>query len=120
MIESFATGTYNVTRAIADGAYVEGVYQPPMTETIQVVGSLQVLSARESLLLPENERNKESYNFFTEIEIRPASENGLRPADRVSVNSEIFLVRSVARWQGVDLPYFKALLQRANEQGANP
>jgi hypothetical protein len=102
---------------LADGAYVDGNYQPPFTEPIQVIGSVQPLSPRESLLLPENERNKESYNFFTEIELKPASENGLRPADIVTLDSVKFLVRSVERWQGVDLPYFKSLLQRMNEHG---
>lgn len=117
MIESFSTGTYSVIRAIADGGYLEGIYQPPLTQTISVSGSLQPLSAKESLLLPENERNKESFNFFSEVELLPASEGGLRPADIVLLDSVKFLVRSTSRWQGVDLPYFKSLLQRMNEQG---
>jgi hypothetical protein len=117
MIESFATGSYSVVRAIADGEYVEGVYQPPLTQTISVSGSLQPLSPKESLLLPETERNKESFSFFSDAELFPASESGLRPADIVLVDSIKFLVRSVSRWQGVDLPYFKSLLQRVNEQG---
>ena len=120
MIESFATGTYPVRRPIANGAYVEGVYQPSATETIQVLGSLQPLSAKDSLLLPENERNRESFNLFTEVELAPASEDGLRQADVVEVNGEDFLVRSVERWRNVDLPYFKALIQRVNDQEDSP
>ena len=50
MIESFATGTYEVKRPIANGAYVGGIYQPSATETIQVAGSLQPLTAKESVL----------------------------------------------------------------------
>lgn len=120
MIGSFSTGTYAVKRPIADGAYIDGVYQPSATETIQVVGSLQPLTAKEALLLPENERNRESFNLFTEIELFPASEDGLRVADIVSVEGEDFLVRSIVRWRNVDLPYFKSLLQRVNDQEDSP
>lgn len=120
MIESFATGTYSVKHPIANGAYIEGVFQPSVTETMQVVGSLQPLTAKEALLLPESERNRESFNLFTEIELFPASEDGLRVADIVSVEGEDFLVRSVVRWRNVDLPYFKSLLQRVNDQEDSP
>lgn len=120
MISSFATGTYSVKRPIADGAYIEGVYQPSAKETIQVLGSLQPLTAKESLLLPENERNRESFNLFTEIELFPASENGIREADVVTIEGEEFLVRSIERWQNVDLPYFKSLIQRVNDQEDSP
>ncbi|MBK8202430.1 MAG: hypothetical protein IPK68_09010 [Bdellovibrionales bacterium] len=120
MIESFATGTYPLKRPIADGAYIDGVYQPSATETVEVVGSLQPLSAKESLLLPENERNRESFNLFTEVELFPASEDGIRQADIVLLNGEEFAVRSVLRWRNVDLPYFKSLLQRVNDQEGSP
>lgn len=120
MIDSFATGTYSVRRPIANGAYVDGVYQPSATETIQVVGSLQPLTPKESLLLPENERNRESFSFFTEVELFPASEDGIREADVVAVDGEDFKVRSVERWRNVDLPYFKSLLQRVNDQEDSP
>ena len=120
MIESFATGTYQLKRPIADGAYIDGVYQPSATETVEVVGSLQPLSAKESLLLPENERSRESFNLFTEVELFPASEDGIRQADIVLVNGEEFTVRSVLRWRNVDLPYFKSLLQRVNDQEDSP
>lgn len=116
MIESFATGTYSVKRPIANGAYVDGVYQPSATETIQVVGSLQPLSAKESLLLPENERNRESFNLFTEVELFPASEDGLRQADIVAADGVNYVVRSIERWRNTDIPYFKSLLQRVNDQ----
>jgi len=116
LIESFATGTYSVKRAIANGSYVNGFYQPSATTTIQVLGSLQPLTAKESLLLPENERNRESFNLFTEMELFPASEDGLRQADIVEVENEDFHVRSVERWRNVDIPYFKSVLQRVNDQ----
>lgn len=120
MISSFATGTYNVRRPMADGYYLEGVYQPAAVETIQVIGSLQPLSPKEALLLPENDRNRESYNLFTEVELLPSSENGLRIADTVEINGEQFQVRSTEAWRNVDIPYFKSLLQRVNDQEDSP
>lgn len=120
MIESFSTGTYPVKRPIANGAYIDGVYQPSAVETVEVLGSLQPLSPKESLLLPENERNRESFNLFTEVELSPASEDGLRQADAVVVDGQEFIVRSVERWRNVDLPYFKALIQRVNDQEGSP
>ncbi len=120
MIESFVTGIYPVKRPIADGAYIDGIYQPSAVETIQVIGSLQPLSAKESLLLPENERNRESFNFFTEIELFPASENGIRQADIVLVDGVEFVVRSVERWRNTDISYFKSILQRINDQEDSP
>lgn len=120
MIESFATGTYEVKRASADGSYVNGEYQKGSTTTLQVTGSLQPLTPRESALLPENERNKEAFKFYSEIELFPATEDGLRQADTMEINSEHFLVRSCERWRNVDLPYFKAILLRMNEQSNPP
>lgn len=120
MISSFATGTYAVKRPVTNGYYLEGVYQPSAIEEIQVVGSLQPLTPKEALLLPENERNKESFNLFTEVELFPASEDGLRVADLVLVNNEEFQVRSTEAWRNVDLPYFKSVIQRVNDQEDSP
>lgn len=120
MISSCATGIYSVKRPVTNGYYLEGVYQPSATETVEVVGSLQPLSPKEALLLPENERNRESFNLFTEVELFPASEDGLRVADLVVVNGEDFQVRSTEAWRNVDLPYFKSILQRVNDQEDAP
>ncbi len=120
MILSFATGVYSVRRPVTNGYYLEGVYQPSAIETVQVIGSLQPLSPKESLLLPENDRNRESYNLFTDVELSPASEDGLRVADLVEVNGELFQVRSVEAWRNVDIPYFKSLLLRVNNQEDSP
>nr|BFD67492.1 hypothetical protein HAGR004_25140 [Bdellovibrio sp. HAGR004] len=120
MILSFATGVYSVRRPVTNGYYLEGVYQPSAIETVQVIGSLQPLSPKESLLLPENDRNRESYNLFTDVELSPASEDGLRVADLVEVNGKLFQVRSVEAWRNVDIPYFKSLLLRVNNQEDSP
>jgi|GEM_PF-4413887 len=120
MIESFATGTYDVKRPSADGTYVNGEYQKGSTTALQVTGSLQPLTPRESALLPENERNREAFKFYSEVELFPATEDGLRQADIVEINDESFLVRSCERWRDVDLPYFKSILLRMNEQPEPP
>jgi hypothetical protein len=111
LVDSFASGTYKLKRQTGPGDYVEGEFIKGRVETSEIKGSLQVVSPRESLLLDEGDRDKESFKFYTDGQTFPGREKNLRVGDVITCYGRDFEVRSVERWQGtVDLPYFKAIL----------
>ena len=62
LIEEFGK-IYQVTRR-GGGVWKQGRYQDGKCEIIRILASVQPLTPREVLLLPEARRTKESLNFF--------------------------------------------------------
>jgi hypothetical protein len=114
LVQSFKTGSYEVTRQEGKGQYVEGYYQPGKTRKFQVSGSLQPVSPRDMQVLEELDRVKQSYKLYTDQMLQTVREVGRKLADRVKVYGEAYVVMQTERWDGTDLPYFKALLVREN------
>lgn len=111
LVNSFATGTYKLTRQSGQGDYVDGEWIPGKSETLNIKGVLYPMSSRESELLSEGDRDKEIFHFFTDAQTFPGRERGLKKGDLITAYGRKFEVRSVERWQGsLDLPYFKAML----------
>lgn len=116
LIAAFMTETYRVQRMGGDGTYVEGTYVPGRQTQLQVRGSLQPLSPREVLQLPEGERVRATYKFYTDGVLITSREAGERRADVVVVRGEQFKVMSVERWDGTAIPYWKAILARVQPE----
>lgn len=114
LVSEFQTGIYELRRARCAGDFVNGNYVWPDTDCSKVSGSLQPLSPRDLQILPELDRVKQGYKLYTDSELLTSSEKGLKPADRVIINLERFVVMSSERWDGTDLPYFKSILMREN------
>ena len=53
----------SVTRT--DGSYVDGVWTPGVASTFAIEGSIQPMSGRELLLLPEGQRSRGAWTLYT-------------------------------------------------------
>lgn len=113
LVQEFATGYYTVRRYGA-GSYVNGFYQAGTVEELSIQGSLQPTRGKDTLVLPEGFRFRQSFNFYSDDALTTASQVGLKLADRVLVDGVPFVVMTSEKWQGVDLPYSKAILVREN------
>lgn len=111
LINKFTTGTFKVTRSL-EGYYYQGMWQEGEKVTMNVSGSMQPLTAREVKLLEEGDRLKQTFKFYTSIDIRTIGSEKLSAADRIEINGESFKVLSVEYWEGTSLPYFKSILSR--------
>lgn len=101
---------FTVTRKAA-GTYTNGTYSPGATTTLSAVGSIQPLSGREQLSLPELQRGKEIYKIYTSTELYTVDESSAKKADLVSFQGKVFEVQKVEKWE-YDFSYFKALIMR--------
>lgn len=112
LISAFLTDTYTVRRMATAGTYVDGHYVAGRGREFPVKGSLQPLSAREVLQLPEGERVRAAFKLYTDTLLQTSRESGERQADTVVVRGESYKVMSIERWDGTRIPYFKAVLAR--------
>ena len=69
--------TITVRSALSAGDYVNGMWQEPFTEEIQIVASVQRLTPKEVLLLKEADRQKESFklNYIKNMEEKEVAES---------------------------------------------
>ena len=104
LVSEFATGTYQVVRMKGTGTFKDGFYVPGPDSQFKIVGSLQPVRPKDLLVLPELERNAQSFNLYTDSELFTAREVGKKLADRVTVYGEKFVVMQTERWDGTDLP----------------
>lgn len=110
--------TLTVTRRAA-GSYVAGVWTPGATSTLTVEGSLQPMTGRELLLLPEGERTRARWKLYTETELRTADETTTTEADRVSWNGRSLVVVRVQDYSHVGLlPHYRCELVADETEGA--
>lgn len=91
-----------VTRTAA-GTYVDGVWTPGATSTFGIEGSLQPMSGRELLLLPEGERAAARWKLYTETALLTADEAAQTEADRVSWNGRSLVVVRVNDYSHVGM-----------------
>ena len=96
-----------------DGEYVNGFFQIGRTvANFIAVGSVQPLTGRERLQLPEGDRDREHLNIWTEDDIRVD--------DTLIVNCKEFEVRTIDDWenQGLSLIHRRvlAILKDVNKE----
>lgn len=114
LVQSFKTGSYKLTRQSGNGTYADGYYVEGAVQTSAVSGSMQVARPRDTQVLPEGLRVLQSYKFYTDAKLNTVQEVGQKLADRIEIYGQPFVVMQSERWDGTDLPYFKALCVREN------
>lgn len=120
IITEFATGSYEIRRTTGSDTYVQGLLVQSALSSFWQKLSVQPLSDREALLLPEGRRERESRAVYSDIPLFPTKEGDPQRPDQIIIQGEIFEVYSVKKFaENVDLPYFRAVVQRLNTQGAS-
>jgi len=94
----------------AEGAFVDGA-----TTTFPATISIQPFSPKDTLSLPEGDRNKRWMKGYCAIELVPANEKtGIR-GDLIPYDGVVFEVRTADRWVG-DLSHWKITMAEVNPE----
>lgn len=109
------SANYVVTRANADGAYDQtpgngGKFIPGASTTITINASIQPATPDDILTLPEGDRTKESFRFYSYPELKNIDVSRLREGDVVPYRAANYRVASVEHWPN----YSKAIIVRVN------
>lgn len=91
-------GKFNCQR-FSGGSYVSGIYEKGPCTPFEVRASIQPLTAREILNLPEADRTKDHRKMYTVTE--------MRPYDIVFIGPRKYEVRGVEEWDN----HYKVLLR---------
>lgn len=105
-----------VTR-FAASTFVNGRPQSGAASTFSATMSIQPLSGRELLNLPESQRTRQYAKAYTDVELRTVNETTKTNADRVSDGTRTFEVQAVEAWQSngnTIAPHWKVLLAEVN------
>ncbi|HEX5034653.1 MAG TPA: hypothetical protein VFW62_09250 [bacterium] len=106
-------GQARTVRRRAPGDYVAGTYQPGAESSFSAVLSVQPLSDKERLNLPEGQRNKRILKGYSDTALQVADEATKTMGDRVQFDGTDFEVTRVETWPG-DLSHWKVELAEVN------
>lgn len=116
MIKRLGGKLYSVTRPKTDvtgqGSYssTDGTFVPGATEVLQILGSLQPMTAEELISIPEGDRARERFRFYSFSPLKNDSNALLKQHDAVDVNGVSYEVEKVEHWPN----HGKAVIVRAN------
>jgi len=108
MMSSFRTYILSGIRYAAS-TRVKGQVSPGATSSIEFTASVQPLTGKEKLALPEGVRENATYRLYTDYELKTADESGNKKADRVTIFSKTYEIIIVEIWQNKVIPHYKAI-----------
>ncbi len=77
--------------------------------------SVQNLKYSEVMVLPENLRNRDAVNVFTQTQLQTANPQGNLLGDRFTYKGYIYEIMKSVDWTDYDLPYFKFVAVRIED-----
>ena len=104
--------TITVRSALSAGDYVNGMWQEPLTEEIQIVASVQRLTPKEVLLLKEADRQKESFKLYSTYQFKVQKDGTMEKSDYVLIDGKQFMVVSCEDWmvnQAMTIKYYRVV-----------
>jgi hypothetical protein len=107
---AFTAGSpFTVTRT-AEGSRPNGRYTPGSASTFPIIASVQPVSGRELMILPEAQHVEEVRVVYTATEIK-TREPGYEP-DKVTIDGAAWTVIRAERWTYGAETYWRALVSR--------
>jgi hypothetical protein len=109
MLLRFGARVYSVTRSLG-GEYDEetGKYTPGATSALEIMASVQPLGPEQVASMPEGDRTRERFNFYSEAPLQLGDTTTGRKADVVRVGEFDYEAESVERW----VAYTKSVIAR--------
>jgi len=96
----------------ANGAFVEGMLVEGAETPFTFYGSIQPLSGKDMLSLPEGRRDRETYLIYTSTELMSVDVDGAQNPDIVIINGNDFEVIQVEAWQNGIYNHYKAVASK--------
>ena len=90
--------TVTVTRYAA-GSYVNGTYVSGAISTFSAIMSVQPMTGRELLNLPEAQRTRNIVKGYCPTQLYTAQQSASKKADLVTVGTKTYEVQNVEHWQ---------------------
>lgn len=97
LVESFATGTYEVSRRAA-ATFLRGVAVPASPQTFAIRASVQPAGGKDLLRLPEGRRTNETRVIFTTTQLYTGDQGSAYEADVVTVDGEGWEIQHCEDW----------------------
>lgn len=116
LINSFGRNV-TVQRGSNAGEYVDGYFVEPSRQDIEVKASVQNLSAKEVLLLPEGDRQKEWKKLYSTFEFKVQKQDSIDVSDYVLIDGKTFMVVKVANYTDhncMSITYYRADIVSVN------
>lgn len=117
---------FTLIRPSVEGEYIDGIWTPGTTAEREIDGSVQPLSARERMMLPEGIRTKASVKIYTEEPLFTAEPGGMKQSDRLRIDGVIWEVVSgqdyspLIQTPMMGLKHFKSVAQKLDEPETQP
>lgn len=89
------------------GAFTNGKWAGEVETDIAFTCSLQPLSERDLLTLPEGRRTSETYRIFSDTELKTVEAQN---PDEVVYNGERFEIYTVGKWQNQIINHFTYII----------
>ena len=112
LIEHFgrpiAVSSGDMTAGSYDG---NGMWVEPTRTLFTVIASVQNLSAKELLLKPEGDRQKEWLKLYSTYRFKVQKDGALFVSDIVTIDGRVYQVMSCADWSvhsAMDINYYRA------------
>lgn len=113
MLGSFSVFTVSGKRKSAP-SNSEGTFVPGVETDISFKASVQPITGKELMSLPEGRREKENYNLFTDFSLRTVDEDGNTNPDTVTLFGKDFEIIRVDVWQNKVIPHYRAIASSIN------
>lgn len=99
LLKSLGAETYIVERMTA-GTFSEttGVYSPGPTTQLSIQASVQPLGPEEVVSIPEGDRARERFRFYSEAPLQLGDTATGRRADVVIIGGKKYMAETVERW----------------------
>ncbi len=106
VLESFATGSYTVTRQSPSSYGADGRLVAATPSYFEIRASVQPVSGRDLQRLPEGLRTSEIIAVFTATELR--TQGPSQDPDLIEIDGDTYEVQKVERWATLGA-YYRAL-----------
>lgn len=100
LIKRLKGKNYTVTRVNANGTYSteDGTFNPGSTTTLTIMGSVQPATAEDLLSIPEGDRTRTRYRFYSDPPLKIQDTAALRKGDLVELTDGSYEVESLKTW----------------------
>lgn len=115
VIAALATGTYTVTRRAAHSYDADGLLVLGAASTFSIVASVQPVTGRNTVAVPEGYRGEEQRVIFTTTELRGLGDSTAAPApDTIALGGETWTIVHTEAWYGLSgAPHWRAYAARS-------
>lgn len=74
------------------GSYVDGIWVEPVRTNMTVIASVQPMTAKEVLLLPEGDRQKEAMKLYSTYRFKTQKDGEMETSDYVIIDGRTYMV----------------------------